>query len=168
MCNCHYVGSYTVSLMWWWIVDQRTWKHQFPTLTFKLITEIEHGYCRLTVFPILFISYLITYMYIIIIIKCKLSCKTPSTETVVFMKDTFKRDSLKKELFSIKKQSRELPECELTKYNPIFTTNHFRNKWYFAMIYQLTFFPEKKKNGKNFTLFLCSGIALVLDPFTIT
>lgn len=56
--------------------------------------------------PILFILYLITYMYIIIIIKCKLSCKTPSTETVVFMKDTFKRDSLKKELFSIK-NSRE-------------------------------------------------------------
>lgn len=106
MCNCHYVGSYTVSLMWWWIVDQRTWKHQFPTLTFKLITEIEHGYCRLTVSPILFILYLITYMYIIIIIKCKLSCRTPSTETVVFMKDTFKRDSLKKELFSIK-NSRE-------------------------------------------------------------
>lgn len=106
MCNCHYVGSYTVSLMWWWIVDQRTWKHQFPTLTFKLITEIEHGYCRLTVSPILFILYLITYMYIIIIIKCKLSCRTPSTETVVFMKNTFKRDSLKKELFSIK-NSRE-------------------------------------------------------------
>lgn len=33
--------------------------------------------------------------------------QTPSTETVVFMKDTFKRDSLKKELFSIKKNSRE-------------------------------------------------------------
>lgn len=106
MCNCHYVGSYTVSLMWWWIVDQRTWKHQFPTLTIKLITEIEHGYCRLTVFPILFILYLITYMYIIIIIKCKLSCRTPSTETVVYMKDTFKSDPLKKEFFSIK-NSRE-------------------------------------------------------------
>lgn len=38
--------------------------------------------------------------------KMQLSCRTPSTETFVFMKDTFKRDSLKKELFSIK-NSRE-------------------------------------------------------------
>lgn len=148
MCNCHYVGSYTVSLMWWWIVDQRTWKHQFPTLTFKLITEIEHGYCRLTVSPILFILYLITYMYIIIIIKCKLSCKTPSTETVVFMKDTFKRDSLKKELFSIK-NSREnclndsLPNIILYLRQIISEINDIL-QWYINK----PFFQRKKKMGR--------------------
>lgn len=45
-------------------------------------------------------------MYIIIIIKCKLSCKIFFIEIVVFMKDIFKRDFLKKELFFIK-NSRE-------------------------------------------------------------
>lgn len=46
-------------------------------------------------------------MYIIIIIKCKLSCKIFFIEIVVFMKDIFKKDFLKKELFFIKKNSRE-------------------------------------------------------------